>query len=64
MSLVRLFGILGSVYLFLGVGLGAFAAHGLEGRLEPSQLETWATGVRYQLVHGLGLLAVAGIAVG
>ena len=62
MSKVRLFGTLGSLYLFLGVALGAFAAHGLEGRLNPSQLETWATGVRYQLVHGFGLIAVAWMA--
>lgn len=62
MPFVRCSGALGSIYLFLGVALGAFAAHGLEGRLEPSQLETWSTGVQYQLVHGLGLLAVSWLA--
>ena len=62
MTLARLCGSLGSIYLFLGVALGAFGAHGLEGRLDAGQLATWETGVRYQLVHGLGLLAAAWLA--
>ncbi len=44
----------------LGVGLGAFGAHGLKGRLGASGLETWETAVSYQLIHTLALLA-AGI---
>ena len=62
MSLTRLFGVLGALCLFLGVGLGAFAAHGLEGSISSSSLETWQTGVRYQLLHGLGLLVAAWLA--
>jgi uncharacterized membrane protein YgdD (TMEM256/DUF423 family) len=55
----RVFFILGSLSAFLGVALGAFAAHGLKNRLTPDLLATFEVGVRYQLVHALALLAVA-----
>jgi len=45
------------------VVLGAFGAHALKERLEPSALVSFETGVRYQLVHALALLAVAGLLV-
>jgi uncharacterized membrane protein YgdD (TMEM256/DUF423 family) len=41
------------------VALGAFAAHGLEGRIPSSLLDAFATGARYQMSHGLALLALA-----
>jgi uncharacterized membrane protein YgdD (TMEM256/DUF423 family) len=50
---------LGSVYCFAGVALGAFAAHGLRNRIDTSALAIFETGVRYQMYHGLALLAVA-----
>lgn len=43
----------------LGVAAGAFGAHGLKSRLTPEMLAVFETGVRYQLVHALALLAVA-----
>ena len=42
----------------LGVALGAFGAHGLEGRVSPDRLETFRTGVEYQMYHALALLVV------
>jgi len=54
----RLFFVLGCVSGFLGVGLGAFAAHGLKARLAPDLLAVFEVGVRYQMVHALALLAV------
>ena len=33
--------IIGSVFMFLGVMLGAFGAHGLKKMVEPTLLETW-----------------------
>jgi len=45
------------VYGFLGVALGAFAAHGLKGKLTPLLLEVFKTGVLYQFVHTLAILA-------
>jgi uncharacterized membrane protein YgdD (TMEM256/DUF423 family) len=44
---------------FLAVALGAFGAHGLEGRLTPERLQTWHTAVLYHLVHAPALLALA-----
>ena len=54
----RLFFGLGALSAFIGVALGAFAAHGLKSRLDPAMLVTFETGVRYQMYHALGLLAV------
>ena len=50
---------LGAVLAMVGVALGAFGAHGLRGTLSPADMATFETGVRYQLVHALGLLAAA-----
>lgn len=55
----RLFFALGSLSAFIAVALGAFGAHALKGRLTPDMLAVYETGVRYQLVHALALLAVA-----
>jgi uncharacterized membrane protein YgdD (TMEM256/DUF423 family) len=43
----------------LGVILGAFGAHGLQARLSTEQLGSWDTAVRYHLLHGTALLALA-----
>ncbi len=44
----------------LGVGLGAFGAHGLQGRVDdPHLLAVWKTGAHYHLLHALALCAVA-----
>lgn len=55
----RTFFALGAVLAGVGVALGAFGAHALKARLAPDMLAVWETGVRYQLVHALALLAVA-----
>ena len=55
----RGFFILGSLVALLGVGLGAFATHGLKGRLSSELLAAFEVGVRYQMFHALALLAVA-----
>ncbi|NYT81226.1 DUF423 domain-containing protein [Alcaligenaceae bacterium] len=55
----RLQVILASLILFIGVGTGAFGAHGLRQHVGPDMLATWQTAVLYQLVHGLGLLGLA-----
>ena len=49
---------LAAVYGFLGVGFGAFGAHALRTQLSPDWLAVYHTGVEYQLVHALALLAV------
>jgi uncharacterized membrane protein YgdD (TMEM256/DUF423 family) len=55
----RVFFALGAGSAFIAVGLGAFAAHGLKGRLDPEMLTVFETGARYQMYHALALLAVA-----
>ncbi len=41
---------------FLAVALGAFGAHGLEGRLTERLLRGYQTGVLYQFFHVLAML--------
>jgi uncharacterized membrane protein YgdD (TMEM256/DUF423 family) len=55
----RVFFALGSISAGLAVALGAFGAHTLQARLTSDALSTFETGVRYQMYHGLALLAVA-----
>ena len=55
----RLFFALGSLAAFIGVALGAFAAHGPKSRLDANLLATFEIGVRYQMYHALALLGVA-----
>ncbi|MBJ6362178.1 DUF423 domain-containing protein [Paenibacillus sp. GCM10012307] len=52
----------GAIYALLGVALGAFGAHGLEGKLTERMLEVYETGVRYQMYHALGLLLIGAVA--
>lgn len=50
--------IAGALFAGLSVILGAFGAHALEAKLGPDLLQTYETGARYQMYHGLALLAV------
>jgi uncharacterized membrane protein YgdD (TMEM256/DUF423 family) len=54
----RTFMFVGALMGFLGVGLGAFGAHGLKTRVSPEMLAVFETGVRYQMYHALALLLV------
>ena len=44
---------------FTSVALGAFGAHGLEGRLTPEGEGWWATATLYALAHSAAALACA-----
>lgn len=46
---------LGSLFLALGVLIGAFGAHGIKSIVTPEKLLTFETGVRYQFYHAIGL---------
>jgi uncharacterized membrane protein YgdD (TMEM256/DUF423 family) len=50
---------LGCVCALAGVAAGAFGAHALRAQLAPEMLAVFETGVRYQLLHALALLAAA-----
>ncbi|MBT8429165.1 MAG: DUF423 domain-containing protein [Gammaproteobacteria bacterium] len=54
----RHFIFLGAINGFLAVAFGAFAAHALENLLSTGLLEVFQTGVEYQAMHALALLAV------
>ncbi len=54
----KIFIAIGSFAAFLGVGLGAFGAHGLRDRLSDQMMTVWHTGVQYHLTHALGLILV------
>jgi uncharacterized membrane protein YgdD (TMEM256/DUF423 family) len=56
--MMKIFVVLGSLSAFLGVGLGAFGAHGLKTKVSPEMLTVWETGVLYHLIHAIGLLLV------
>ena len=42
----------------LGVGLGAFGAHGLENKISEAQISIWNTAVKYQMIHVVVLLVL------
>jgi uncharacterized membrane protein YgdD (TMEM256/DUF423 family) len=55
----RTFVALGALMAGLAVAAGAFGAHGLRNRLDADMLAVFETAARYQMYHGLALLAVA-----
>lgn len=57
--MLRLFVLLAAFFGFTSVALGAFAAHGLKQRLSAEYLAVFQTGVHYQMIHALALLALA-----
>lgn len=59
---MKVFIILGAINALLAVGLGAFGAHGLEGKIPDKYLQVWHTGVQYHMYHALGLFVVAFLA--
>lgn len=59
--MLRVLLLLAALFGFTGVGLGAFAAHGLKGQLSPEYLAVFQTGVHYQMLHALALLALAAL---
>ncbi|AZQ42898.1 DUF423 domain-containing protein [Nonlabens ponticola] len=53
--------IVGVLFMVTGVILGALGAHALENYLSIDQLDSFETGVRYQIYHGLALLIISQI---
>lgn len=50
--------VLGSILGLLSVVIGAFAAHGLKPKITADAMNSFETGVRYQMYHALLLLFV------
>jgi len=49
---------LGALNVFIAVGAGAFAAHGLKNILSPEYLNTFQTAADYQVIHGIGMILI------
>ena len=60
--MARAFLIAGAVAMALGVALGAYAAHAAKGAVHPDAARLLQSAVLYQLVHGMGVIAVALVA--
>ena len=50
-----------TIFGLLAIILGAFGAHGLEKVVEQSALDSFETGVRYQMYHALFLLLLGNV---
>lgn len=50
---------IGAVLMALAVGMGAFGAHALKGRLDAYSTPVYEKAVFYHFVHALGILIVA-----
>jgi uncharacterized membrane protein YgdD (TMEM256/DUF423 family) len=48
--------IFGAIFGFLAIFLGAFGAHLLQKKLTKEQLQSFETGVKYQMYHAIVLL--------
>jgi len=48
-----------SVFMLLAVGLGAFGAHAMRGKISDYSLDVYKTAVLYQFIHALGLFVIA-----
>lgn len=55
----RLLASAGAISAFIAVAAGAFGAHALKDRLDPSMLQAFETGARYQMYHALALFIAA-----
>jgi|SRR6056297_1780926 len=49
---------MGALYGFLAVIFGAFGAHALKKKLTPELLQSFETGVKYQMYHAILLLVL------
>lgn len=51
--------IIGGIFGFLGVALGAFGAHVLEPKLSPEMMTIYNKGILYHLIHSAVILSIA-----
>ena len=55
----KVFLTLAGIFGALGVAIGAFGAHALEGKLDERAIAIFETATRYQLIHALAIALVA-----
>lgn len=51
----------GSIFMFLGVALGALGSHALSGKITQEALQSYMISVRYMLFHGIALLFLSAL---
>lgn len=56
---MKVFLLIGAISGFLAVALGAFGAHGLEGKISEKALNNWEKAVKYQMFHTVAIITVA-----
>lgn len=56
---MKVFLLIAAVFGFLAVALGAFGAHGLEGKITEKALKNWEKAVQYQMFHTMAIVFVA-----
>ncbi|MCP3777032.1 DUF423 domain-containing protein [Paenibacillus sp. MZ03-122A] len=49
----------GSIMMMLAVAIGAFGAHIVKTRIDADALAVYETGVKYHMIHAVGLLIIA-----
>ena len=54
----KLLYVFGAVYGLLAVVFGAFGAHALKKKLTPEQLQSFETGVKYQMYHAILMVSL------
>jgi uncharacterized membrane protein YgdD (TMEM256/DUF423 family) len=52
---------LGAAWGFICVAMGAFGAHGLEGKITDKAMEAYKTGILYGLVHSVMIVLSGGL---
>ncbi|QAY68270.1 DUF423 domain-containing protein [Paenibacillus protaetiae] len=50
---------IGAIGAALGVAIGAFGAHGLDGKITQHYIDIYETGVRYHMYHCIGIMLIA-----
>jgi len=56
----HLWAFVGALYLAIGIGMGAYGAHGLRTWVQvPRLIESFEYAVQYQLISGLGFFALS-----
>ncbi|KAF6564738.1 DUF423 domain-containing protein [Paenibacillus sp. EKM202P] len=49
----------GSIMMMLAVAIGAFGAHIVKAQIDADALAIYETGVKYHMIHAVGLLIIA-----
>ncbi len=57
----RLALVLGGIFMFAAVALGAFGAHALRGYLDPQMTAVWQSAVQYHAWHAIALLGIGSL---